>query len=81
VASLGTFHMPNPSTGMESPVLANVCMGTWDARALVVDGLNRLAVESELIAVDSGGWDAREGQRQGSPSRARPGLRWENWRK
>ena len=40
---------------MESPVLANVCMGTWDARALVVVGLNRLAVESELIAVDSGG--------------------------
>ena len=28
-------------------------MGTWDARALVVVGLNRLAVESELIVVDA----------------------------
>ena len=36
-------------------------MGTWDARALVVVGLNRLAVESELIAVDVV-WRILEGQ-------------------
>ena len=52
VASLGIFHIPRPSRGMESPVLANSSMGTLDARTSVVAGLKR-ATDSGVVVVDA----------------------------